>query len=53
MEEKPVDAPVGAGLAKKAVKTVDAQRRYKEAALEAAVAGHPIPDFEEWLRTQG
>ncbi len=52
MADKPVDAPVGSGMAKKAVNTLDAQRRYKEAALEAAVAGHPMPDFEDWVRMQ-
>lgn len=53
METKPENAPVGSGMAKKSVDTVSAMIRYKEAALEAAVAGHPMPDFEDWVRTQG
>lgn len=53
METKPENAPIGNGMAKKSVDTVSAMMRYKEAALEAAVAGRPMPDFEEWKRTQG
>ena len=50
--ENPEEAPVGDGMAKKAIDTIKLHKEYQESVLAAAVVGEPHPDFEDWVNSK-